>query len=112
LGTIPDVITFAGNGEPTIHPEFAEIISDTIELRNKYCPSALISVLSNATMLHISRVVDALKTVDQNILKLDSGLENTLNLINNPAKHISIETLLNQLCQFKGKLIILSLIHI
>ena len=56
---IPDVLTFAGNGEPTAHPHFAEIIGDTIQLRNKYCPSAKVSVLSNATMIHKKDVFDA-----------------------------------------------------
>jgi wyosine [tRNA(Phe)-imidazoG37] synthetase (radical SAM superfamily) len=107
--SLPDVITFAGNGEPTIHPEFAGIIDDTVELRNKICPSAAISVLSNATMLHKPEIIEALKKVDQNILKLDSGLEQTINIFNRPNKKIPIEILIDQLAQFKGRLIIQSM---
>ncbi len=106
---LPNVITFAGNGEPTIHPEFAGIIKDTIELRDQYCPTAAISVLSNATMLHKEDIVEALKKVDQNILKLDSGLESTINEINRPGKIIPVKTLIEQFRRFNGKLIIQSM---
>ena len=71
-GQLPDVLTFAGNGEPTCHPHFAEIIDDTIRLRNRYCPQAKVSVLSNSTMIHRPQVHDALMRVDNNILKLDT----------------------------------------
>ena len=66
------MLTFAGNGEPTAHPHFAEIIDDTIRLRDKYCPMAKVSVLSNSTMLHRKQVHEALMRVDNNILKLDT----------------------------------------
>ena len=71
-GEIPDVLTFAGNGEPTAHPHFAEIIDDTVMLRNKYCPCAKVSVLSNATFAHREDVSKALMRVDNNIQKLDT----------------------------------------
>lgn len=102
----PDVITFAGNGEPTMHPQFAEIISDTIRLRNQYFPKAQISVLSNATMLHKPEVVEALKLADQSILKLDSGKLSTIQTINQPVGNYNLEKITNQLMQFQGKLII------
>jgi len=80
-----DVITFSGNGEPTLHPEFPEIIDDTIELRNKYIPEAKISVLTNATNIHKERVFNALKKIENNILKLDSAILDTVKLIDCPA---------------------------
>ncbi|NDW17652.1 radical SAM protein [Dysgonomonas sp. 216] len=83
-GTIPDVITFAGNGEPTLHPQFSGIIDDTIELRNKYVPEAKISVLSNGMHVGKENVFDALKKVDNNILKLDSAILETVKLIDCP----------------------------
>ena len=95
-GEAPDVITFAGNGEPTIHPQFAGIIDDTIALRNTYFPSAKISVLSNSTMLHKQDVVEALLKSDQRILKLDSGLESSINQINQPVKAVSVVKLIEQ----------------
>ena len=73
-GEIPDVITFAGNGEPTLHPKFDLIIDDTIELRDRYCPSAKVSVLSNSTKIDNARVFNALQKVDNNILKFDSAM--------------------------------------
>lgn len=110
-GTVnePDTITFAGNGEPTIHPDFPGIIDDTIKIRDKYAPKAQISVLSNASMLHKPRVVKALKKIELNIQKLDSGIENTFNLINQTAKGLSFDRIVDGLLAFEGKLIIQTL---
>ncbi len=102
----PDNITFAGNGEPTIHPAFAEIIDDTIELRDKYFPNALISVLSNATQIHKQSVISALNKVDQNILKLDSAIDSTYKLLNQPKTPISVAKLVERLKVFNGNLTI------
>lgn len=71
-GVAPDVLTFAGNGEPTAHPHFPEIIDDTLALRDKYFPNAKVSVLSNSTFIHKPAVFDALNKIDNNILKLDT----------------------------------------
>jgi wyosine [tRNA(Phe)-imidazoG37] synthetase (radical SAM superfamily) len=106
---LPDTISFAGNGESTIHPDFAEIIDITIELRNKYSPKSKIAVLSNASMLHLPAVVSALKKIDQNILKLDAGTEETFRKINKPVTDISLETVVKNLRQFKSNLIIQTL---
>ena len=103
---LPDVITFAGNGEPTLHPEFESIIVDTIQLRNELAPKSKIAVLSNATMLHKPTVVAALKKVDDNILKLDSGLLETILLLNQPAGKFSLAKLISHLKKFEGGLII------
>lgn len=105
----PDVITFAGNGEPTMHPSFSTIIDDTIELRNKYFPEAKISVLSNSTMLHNPNVVETLKKVDQNILKLDSAFQSTIELLNQPTGNYKIENVITNLQSFNGRLIIQTL---
>jgi wyosine [tRNA(Phe)-imidazoG37] synthetase (radical SAM superfamily) len=102
----PDVITFAGNGEPTLHPEFAGIIDDTIQIRNELCPDARIAVLSNSTMLHKASVVEALKKVDDNILKLDSGITETILLLDQPVGKFDLRKVINQLKQFEGELII------
>jgi len=101
-----DVITFAGNGEPTLHPYFAEIIDDTIFLRNKYFPKVRIAVLSNATRIEIPKIRKALLKIDQNILKLDSAFNSTVKLLNNPQKNFSVEKLVENLNIFKGKLTI------
>lgn len=71
-GILPDSITFSGNGEPTAHPLFPEIIDDVLHLRDRYCPDAKVSVLSNSTFIHKERVREALMRVDNNILKLDT----------------------------------------
>ncbi len=104
--TPPDVITYAGNGEPTMHPEFESIIDDTIRIKNKYFPKARIAVLSNATLLHKSSVVRALNRIDDNILKLDSAIEETTQLINVPLGKHNINRLTEQLKSFNGNLII------
>jgi len=105
----PDAITFAGNGEPTIYPEFAEIIDDTIEARDKYAPNAKISVLSNASQLHKKRVQEALKKVDKNIQKLDVGTEEMFQLINQPLGDLTLGQIMDKLISFEGNLIIQTL---
>lgn len=109
-GTAPDVITFAGNGEPTMHPAFGDIIDDTIVIRDTYFPTAKIAVLSNATMLAKEEVFEALNKVDDNILKLDSVLDRRIRQINAPnAPSFTFDALLKQLMRFKGNLIIQTL---
>lgn len=106
-GTPPDVITFAGNGEPTLHPAFEAIIGDTIALRDALCPAAKVSVLSNATQLHRDDVRRALLRVDNNILKLDSAFDATARLINNPQDAAySIRKVVEEMKRFEGRLIV------
>ncbi len=105
-GELPDVITFAGNGEPTMHPDFAGIMDDTLLIRNEICPNARIAVLSNSTMLHKSKVVEALKKVDDNILKLDSGITATIKLLDQPVGRFNLPTVVENLKKFDGQLII------
>lgn len=106
-GVAPDVITFAGNGEPTIHPEFGGIISDTVALRDRFFPKAKVAVLSNATQLHRPDVVEALLKVDDNILKLDSVLDSRIRQLNVPASpEFTVRKLVEQLSRFNGRLII------
>lgn len=103
---LPDVITFAGNGEPTMHPSFPEIIDDTLALRNELAPDARLAVLSNSTMLFKSKVVEALKKVDDNILKLDSAFPETIQIMNLPVGRFDLDAVVEQLRAFEGKLII------
>ena len=105
-GALPDVITFAGNGEPTIHPHFNGIIDDTIALRNKYCPSAKVSVLSNATMITRPEVFEALKKVDNNILKLDTVDKVYIQHIDRPTSKYDLERIIETMKAFRGKVII------
>ena len=105
-GALPDVITFAGNGEPTMHPDFEAIIDDTIALRNELAPEAKISVLSNATQLRRSDVVRALQRVDNPILKLDSAIEATAQAINKPCGAYSVAEVVEQLKAFHGNFIL------
>ena len=105
-GQLPDVLTFAGNGEPTCHPHFAEIIDDTIRLRNQYCPSAKVSVLSNSTMIHRKQVHDALMKVDNNILKLDTVDPIYINKVDHPNGTYDVKAIIERLKAFKGHVII------
>lgn len=105
----PDVITYAGNGEPTLHPEFAGIIDDSIALRNEYFPKAKIAVLSNSTNITKPGIKSALLKVDQNILKFDSALDSTIHLHNQPNGTVNVEELINNLAGFNGKVIIQTL---
>ncbi|MDP4281492.1 MAG: radical SAM protein [Bacteroidota bacterium] len=106
---LPDALTYAGNGEPTLHPEFAEIVDDTIVLRDKYVPNAKVSILSNASHIHDPKVFAALLKIDNNILKLDAGFEKTFRAINNPVVPLSFSQIIEDLKKFNGKLIIQSM---
>ena len=105
-GQLPDVLTFAGNGEPTCHPHFAEIIGDTIRLRDQYCPKAKVSVLSNSTMIHRQAVHDALMLVDNNILKLDTVDPIYINKVDHPNGTYDVDLIIDRLKAFKGHVII------
>lgn len=106
-GTPPDVITFAGNGEPTLHPEFEGIIDDTLKLRDQYCPESKVSVLSNSTRVHKPNVFRALLKVENNILKFDSAFDETVQRLDRPTgKTFNVRWVINQLKKFEGKLII------
>ncbi len=105
-GVAPDVLTFAGNGEPTAHPHFAEIIDDTLALRDSYFPKAKVSVLSNATFLGRPGTFEALNKVDNNILKLDTVDEAYIRLVDCPAKSYSVATVIEQMKAFHGNCIV------
>ncbi len=98
-----DVITFSGNGEPTLHPDFLGIIQDTCALRDRYCPQAKISVLSNSTQLARPDVVEALRLCDNRILKLDSAIDATMQLIDKPVNpRLTVEQIAEWLSVFNG----------
>lgn len=101
-----DVLTFAGNGEPTLHPEFAGIIEDTRELRDRYYPEARISVLSNATAAHRPEVHQALLRVDNNIQKLDTVSATYISLVDRPAASYDVERIIESLVAFEGHVIV------
>ena len=108
-GSPLDVITFAGNGEPTLHPDFEHIIDDTIALRNELYPTAHISVLSNATRIENESVYRALCRVDNNILKLDTMNPLTMRRLNVPAGNCDPERVVHNLQHFEGRLIVQTL---
>lgn len=104
--TPPDVFTFAGNGEPTLHPRFAEIIDDTIALRNRYFPQAKVSVLSNSTMILRNDVFEALKRVDNNILKLDTVNIDYIKAVDRPNAAYDLEKIIKRMKEFDGHAVI------
>ncbi len=106
-----DVITFSGNGEPTMHPDFGGIIDDTIALRDKYFPDVKISVLSNSTRLYRPDVVSALKRIDNNILKLDSANIETVRLLDRPVdSRYELTDIIDSLAAFEGQAIVQTMI--
>ena len=108
-GPKPDVLTFAGNGEPTAHPHFAGIIADTLALRDQYFPEAKVSVLSNSTFIHKPEVFDALNKIDNNILKLDTIDAAYINKVDRPTGHYDVAKIIECMKAFKGKLIVQTL---
>lgn len=105
-GPAPDVFTFAGNGEPTAHPHFPEIIEDTLALRDRYFPDAKVSVLSNSTFINRSAIFEALNKVDNNILKLDTVDEEYIRLVDRPNGKYSVASIIERLKTFRGNCII------
>ena len=105
-GPTPDVLTFAGNGEPTAHPHFPEIIEDTLALRDTYFPKAKVSVLSNSTFIHRPAVFEALNKIDNNILKLDTVDEAYIREVDRPTGQYSIASIIDGMKSFKGNCII------
>lgn len=105
-GPKPDVFTFAGNGEPTLHPHFPEIINDTIELRDKYFPDAKVSVLSNSTLIFKENVRNALMLVDNNILKLDTIDMDYIKEVDRPMGKYEVNRIIDNMKKFNGHIII------
>ena len=106
-----DVITFSGNGEPTLHPDFGGVIDDTIALRDKYYPEASVSVLSNSTRIDRPEVVAALRRVDNNILKLDSAIDSTIHALDRPTSpSFTADKVIGELAQFGPQCIIQTMI--
>ncbi|MBN1197732.1 MAG: radical SAM protein [Bacteroidales bacterium] len=103
---LPDAITYAGNGEPTIHPDFPLIVDDTIALRDELAPEARVTVLSNASMLHQEEVFDALLKLDNNIQKLDGGTNRIFHLMNHPLTDLTLDRVVADLKRFRGEVII------
>jgi wyosine [tRNA(Phe)-imidazoG37] synthetase (radical SAM superfamily) len=106
---VPDSITFAGNGEPTMHPEFGPIMEGVVELRNRFFPNARITVLSNSTMLKKEAVMKALMLADNKVMKLDAGSNALFQTINRPRNGITIGEVVDNLVEFKGDLTIQTL---
>lgn len=108
-GPSPDVLTFAGNGEPTLHPDFASIIDDTIALRDQYFPNAKVSVLSNSTQITRQEVFDALCRVDNNMCKLDTVSTDYIKTVDRPNGHYALTDIIGRLREFGNRCIIQSM---
>ena len=105
-GILPDVLTFAGNGEPTIHPHFNGIIDDTIVLRDQLCPQAKVSVLTNATLITRPSVFEALKKVDNNILKLDTSDCSYIKSLDRPTGEYNLGKIIEKMKEFGKQAVI------
>lgn len=105
-GTQMDSITFAGDGEPTLHPDFPAIVDDVLTLRDIYYPSAKVSVLSNATRLGDGKVFEALKKVDNPIMKLDAPTDELVRRVNKPNAAYSVAEVVGNLARFEGNFIL------
>lgn len=102
----PDVLTFAGNGEPTAHPNFAGVIDDTLALRDRYFPQAKVSVLTNGTRIDKGEVFEALKRVDNNIVKLDTVEMDYIVRVDRPVGRYDLPKLLECMRAFEGHCVI------
>lgn len=105
-GTPVDSITFSGDGEPTLNPEFTQIIENTLRLRDQYYPNAKVSVLSNATRVHVPEVFAALQRVDNPIMKIDAPTNELAEKINQPAPGYDVQRVIAALKQFGGNFVL------
>ncbi|MBO7112536.1 MAG: radical SAM protein [Bacteroidaceae bacterium] len=105
-GPEPNVLTFAGNGEPTANPEFPGIVDDVLALRDEFFPEAKVSVLSNGTRVTDPAIFNALLKLDNNIQKLDTVDIDYIKLIDSPVGHYDLDAIIQALCDFKGHVII------
>ncbi len=108
-GTRIDSVTFSGDGEPTLHPSFGPIVDVTLALRDAYCPGAKVSVLTNATRLHVPEVFAALRKVDNPILKLDAADDDSVRLINRPTGRYRVQDVIEGMERFEGDFILQTL---
>ena len=105
-GTPVDSITFSGNGEPTMNPDFPQIIDVTLRLRDRFFPNAKVSVLSNATLIGRQVIADALKKVDNPILKIDAATDSLIEMINKPVGSYKLSNVVENLKGFNGEFIL------
>ena len=105
-GIAIDSITFSGDGEPTLNPEFPQIVDDTLALRDRYIPKAKVSVLSNATRVHIPEIFNALRKIDKPILKIDAPTNEKIAIINRPAPGYDVARVIEALRGFNGDFIL------
>lgn len=110
VGVRPNVLTFAGNGEPTLHPEFLGVIQDTIGLRDQFCPEARITVLSNAAEVLRPDVFEALMLVDNNCLKLDTVAQDYIRRVDRPVSpRYDVRRIIERMKDFRGHCIVQTL---
>ena len=105
-GECLDVLTFSGNGEPTMHPRFSEIVDNVLSLRSKYFPMAKVTVLSNSTQIHRKDVFDALMKVDNAVMKLDTVSEEYIRLVDQPTGHYDIKSIIENLARMNGHAVV------
>ena len=105
-GTPVDSITFSGDGEPTLNPDFVQIIDDTLRLRNEFYPKAKVSVLSNATRVHVPEIFNALRKVDNPIMKIDAPTNELVERINKPAPGYDVKRVVEALKAFEGDFVL------
>lgn len=105
-GVPVDSITFSGNGEPTMHPDFPQIIDATLKCRDKYFPAAKVSVLSNATLIGRPPIAEALMKVDNPILKIDASSDELIGLMNKPVGRYRLEETIEVMLKFNGNFIL------
>ena len=105
-GVPVDSITFSGNGEPTMNPDFPQIIDAVLRLRDKYFPQAKVSVLSNATLIGRKPVIEALMKVDNPILKIDAASDEAVMKINKPVGHYCLDEVVEDLKAFNGNFVL------
>ncbi|MDO8666925.1 MAG: hypothetical protein Q7J79_09955 [Gemmatimonadales bacterium] len=76
---LPDWVTFAGNGEPTMHPRFPVVVERVLATRDEVAPGLRVGILSNGLAAGKPSIRGALNRLDARMMKLDPGPTGTVN---------------------------------
>ena len=102
----PEAITYSGNGEPTSHPDFLNIVRDTLALRDKYCPQAKVCLLTNATHLNRDDVFEAVRLIDRPCLKLDTVDADYIRLVDRPNARYDVKEVIERIKALRGRCVV------
>ena len=99
-----DVITFSGNGEPTLYPELRSVIEAVRQRLDERGLEIPLIIFTNSTPLQSSRVRASLRLFDSVIAKLDTANQDCFRSLNRPVTDMKVRKLVDQLTQLRTEI--------